>query len=72
MLLLPVIVFYLLAINEVSYGARIGVLCGFTVAFNGALLAMTNIKKHELFGASAAYCAVLVVFLGNLPHERQQ
>lgn len=58
-LLIPVIVFYILAIHKVSYGGRIGALSGFTIAFNAALLMMTNISKHELFGASAGYVDLL-------------
>ena len=55
MLVLPVVVFYILTNYNVSYGGRIGVLCGFMVAFNAALLTMTNVSRQELFGASAAY-----------------
>ena len=67
LLVLPVAIMY-----EVTDIARrqspldaMGVLIVFTLIFGMAVSAMTTAKRHELFGASAAYCAVLVVFLGN-------
>ncbi|PVH82395.1 hypothetical protein DL98DRAFT_653150 [Cadophora sp. DSE1049] len=44
----------------------IGILAVFTVAFSGALSAFTRAKRHEILASSAAYCAVLVVFIGNV------
>jgi hypothetical protein len=44
----------------------IGVLLVFTLAFSAALSLFTRAKRHEILGAAAAYCAVLVVFLGNI------
>jgi len=38
----------------------------FTMAFSIALSLCTRAKRHEVFAATAAYCAVLVVFLGNI------
>ncbi|CAI6331467.1 unnamed protein product [Periconia digitata] len=38
----------------------------FTMAFSVALSLFTKAKRHEVFAATAAYCAVLVVFLGNM------
>ncbi|KAF2120818.1 hypothetical protein BDV96DRAFT_595227 [Lophiotrema nucula] len=47
--------------------ARVGALCGFTIAFAIALITLTTAKRHEVFVATAAYAAVLVVFIsGNL------
>ncbi|KAF7508635.1 hypothetical protein GJ744_009027 [Endocarpon pusillum] len=37
----------------------------FTLLFSTALMVFTKAKRHEMVAASAAYCAVLVVFLGN-------
>ena len=37
----------------------------FTLIFGMAVSSLTTAKRHELFGASAAYAAVLVVFIGN-------
>ncbi|KAF2730342.1 hypothetical protein EJ04DRAFT_500711 [Polyplosphaeria fusca] len=48
--------------------ARVGALCGFTIAFPVILVTLTNAQGHEVFVATAAYAAVLVVFIsGNLP-----
>ncbi|KAH7348547.1 hypothetical protein BKA65DRAFT_605900 [Rhexocercosporidium sp. MPI-PUGE-AT-0058] len=44
----------------------IGILAVFTVAFSGALSVFTRAKRHEILASSAAYCAVLVVFIGNV------
>ncbi|KAF2653324.1 hypothetical protein K491DRAFT_603067, partial [Lophiostoma macrostomum CBS 122681] len=38
----------------------------FTMAFSMALSLCTKAKRQEVFAATAAYCAVLVVFLGNI------
>ncbi len=43
----------------------IGVLVVFTLLFGLATCALTSAKRQELFAASAAYCAVLVVFVSN-------
>lgn len=42
-----------------------GVLIVFTCVFGMAMSSLTTAKRHELFAASAAYAAVLVVFIGN-------
>ncbi|KAK5728588.1 hypothetical protein LTR15_001725 [Elasticomyces elasticus] len=44
----------------------IGILLVFTLLFSAAMSLFTSAKKHEILGAAAAYCAVLVVFLGNV------
>lgn len=67
LLVLPVFAMYRLT----SFGDRsstfdaIGVLVVFTLLFSAAMSLLTQAKRHELFGASAAYCAVLVVFISN-------
>lgn len=43
----------------------IGVLVVFTLLFSAAMSCLTKAKRHELFAAAAAYCAVLVVFISN-------
>ena len=43
----------------------IGVLVVFTLLFSAAMSLLTKAQRHELFAASAAYCAVLVVFISN-------
>jgi lipopolysaccharide export LptBFGC system permease protein LptF len=37
----------------------------FTLFFSAALSLFTKATRQEVFAATAAYCAVLVVFLGN-------
>jgi hypothetical protein len=53
-----------------SSAACMGVLLGGTLAFSAILTVFTRAKRHELLAAAAAYCAVLVVFLGNVPQGR--
>jgi hypothetical protein len=45
--------------------AAIGVLMVFTLLFAAAMSLLTKARRHELFAATAAYCAVLVVFVGS-------
>ncbi len=67
LLVIPVIVMYRLT----SFGSdhatfrAIAVLIVFTLIFGAAMSMLTRAKRHELFAASAAYCAVLVVFISN-------
>ncbi|KAK4953650.1 hypothetical protein LTR10_008253 [Elasticomyces elasticus] len=44
----------------------IGILLSFTLLFSAAMTLFTSARKHEVLGAAVAYCAVLVVFLGNV------
>ncbi|KAL5320214.1 hypothetical protein ACEPPN_011015 [Leptodophora sp. 'Broadleaf-Isolate-01'] len=47
--------------------AKLGILSGLTVAFAGSLAMFTNARRQDVFAATAAYAAVLVVFIsGNL------
>ncbi|OJD28661.1 uncharacterized protein BKCO1_1230003 [Diplodia corticola] len=48
-----------------SQHARLGMLCGFTLAFAGSLALLTNARRQEVFATTAAYAAVLVVFLSG-------
>ena len=65
LLMLPVVILYLF---DMSAGIKLVVVSLFVLAFCLALSIMTNAKRHEVFAATAAYCAVLVVFLANLPN----
>ncbi|KAH8757403.1 hypothetical protein BGZ57DRAFT_644810 [Hyaloscypha finlandica] len=50
-----------------SPNAKLGMLSGLTVAFAGSLALFTNARRQDVFAATAAYAAVLVVFVsGNL------
>lgn len=67
LLILPVVAMYRLT----SFGRvastfdAVGVLIVFTLLFSAAMSLLTKARRHELFAASAAYCAVLVVFISN-------
>jgi len=49
-----------------SNAACIGVLIVATLVFSAILSLFTKARRHEILGASAAYCAVLVVFIGGV------
>ena len=68
LLVLPVFAMYkLTTIGKGTHGTfdAIGVLVVFTLLFSAAMSCLTKAKRHELFAAAAAYCAVLVVFISN-------
>ncbi|KAH9869038.1 hypothetical protein J1614_008115 [Plenodomus biglobosus] len=71
LLVLPVVALYELT----SVGKRtstfdaVGILVVFTMLFCAAMSLLTKAKRHELFAASAAYCAVLVVFISNFKND---
>ncbi|RFN44605.1 hypothetical protein FIE12Z_11149 [Fusarium flagelliforme] len=48
-----------------SRAAILGMICAFTVAFALSVGLMTDAKRAEIFAGSAAYAAVLVVFVSN-------
>ncbi|KAH7412874.1 hypothetical protein BKA64DRAFT_740624 [Cadophora sp. MPI-SDFR-AT-0126] len=43
----------------------VAILLTFTCTFSVVLSQFTRVKRHELLASAAAYCAVLVVFIGN-------
>ncbi|PSN62495.1 hypothetical protein BS50DRAFT_603216 [Corynespora cassiicola Philippines] len=51
--------------NQKNTFDAVGVLIVFTLLFSAAMSLLTKAARHELFAASAAYCAILVVFIGN-------
>ena len=52
---------------------KLGLIAGYTVAFAMAIGLVTNAKRAEIFGACAAYAAVLVVFVsGDLANGKSQ
>ena len=67
MLVLPVFAMYALSDmgTRASAFEAISMLILFTLLFGFAMSLLTKAKRHELFAASAAYCGVLVVFIGN-------
>ncbi|KAF1939945.1 hypothetical protein EJ02DRAFT_351025 [Clathrospora elynae] len=67
LLVLPVVAMYRLTTigDRNSTFDAVGILVVFTMLFCAAMSLLTKAKRHELFAASAAYCAVLVVFISN-------
>ena len=58
----------IIALHFVSRpGVKLGLLAAFTLLFALSIGLLTNAGRSEMFGATAAYAAVLVVFVsGNL------
>lgn len=48
---------------------NIGLLIGFSLSFSATMGFITGAKRAELFAATAAYCAVLIVFIGNFNND---
>jgi hypothetical protein len=69
LLVLPVVAMYKLTSIRKSTFDSVGILVVFTLLFSAAMSLVTKAKRHELFGASAAYCAVLVVFISNFSNR---
>lgn len=63
----PIVVMYILNVSNSSWAvaASLVVLVAFVLLFNLAMMLFTNAGRNEMFAASAAYCAVLVVFISN-------
>jgi hypothetical protein len=74
LLVLPVVAMYKLTCigDRNSTFDAVGVLVVFTLLFSAAMSLLTKAKRHELFAASAAYCAVLVVFISNFNSSNGQ
>jgi hypothetical protein len=72
LLILPVVAMY--ELSSVSQRASpfeaIGILIVFTLLFGMAMSGLTKATRQELFAASAAYCAVLVVFISNFSTQQ--
>jgi hypothetical protein len=69
LLVLPVYLLYHMVHDIGSHDAYlvcIGLLLVFTLAFSSTLSLFTKARRHEILAAASAYCAVLVVFLGNV------
>jgi hypothetical protein len=50
---------------------RLGTIAGFTFLFALSMLLLTNSSKAEIYGATAAYAAVLVVFVSGNGNPNQ-
>lgn len=63
--LLVVAIVSLYVVNNPT--AKLGMVAAYTVLFALSIALLTNAKRAEIYGAAAAYAAVLVVFIsGNL------
>jgi hypothetical protein len=52
-------------------GAKLGILAGYTSLFAASVGGLTSAKRQEVFAATAAYAAVLVVFVsGDFDQDR--
>ncbi|CAG8950111.1 hypothetical protein HYFRA_00008345 [Hymenoscyphus fraxineus] len=67
LLLIPVYMFVTLNTSPIKVQASITFF--FAFIFATSLSGFTTAKRHEIFAATAGYCAVLVVFLGNLQQQ---
>lgn len=69
LLVLPITICYFIVTNvggNKAYGGCIGVLLFFTLIFSIFMILFSSAKRHEILATTSAYCAVLVVFLGNV------
>lgn len=69
LLVVPIWLLYHLSVTLDTNRSNIvcmGVLLVATLAFSAVLSLFTKARRHEILAASAGYCAVLVVFVGNL------
>ncbi|OTA53990.1 hypothetical protein K449DRAFT_469683 [Hypoxylon sp. EC38] len=48
-------------------GARLGIISIFTLLFGSVVALITLAKRHEIFAATSAFAAVMVVFVSNIP-----
>jgi hypothetical protein len=53
-----------------SQAISLGVVVIFVLAFPLMLIVCSRLKQQELFAVTAAYAAILVVFLGNTPVQK--
>ncbi|MCJ1401337.1 hypothetical protein MMC11_004549 [Xylographa trunciseda] len=68
LLIIPIWLLYKCSIiNTIATSPdTMGIISVSTLIFSAMLSAFTKAKRHEILAASAGYCAVLVVFLGNV------
>jgi len=63
-LTVPVVALYYIE----TISSRLWAIIAFTTLFSSLLSLSTRSRNYEIFSATAAYCAVLVVFVGNIPN----
>lgn len=64
LLFIPIFIF--LSCHTLSVKSMTGITLFFALVFATAVSVFTSARRQEVFAATAAYCAVLVVFIGNL------
>lgn len=72
LLLIPVMAMWKLSTmnEEANPFEAIGILIVFTMLFGFSMCFLTKASRQEIFAASAAYCAVLVVFISNFTTQQ--
>ena len=63
--LLFVPIYSLFHVSKSRPGTAMGLIAMFTILFAGIIALVTNAERGEIFGATAAYAAVLVVFVSG-------
>lgn len=63
LLTIPIVALYSIEAMK----TRLWTLAIFTAIFSSTLCWLTESRNYEILTATAAYCAVMVVFVGNLP-----
>lgn len=51
--------------GQKAHGKRLGILAGFVLAFAFCVMLFTGAKRTDTFAATAAYAAVLVVYVSG-------
>lgn len=69
LLLLPVFLFLSIDLTPKTMA---GLTLAFAFVFATSISVTTNARRQEVFAATAAYCAVLVVFIGNIQQRQWQ
>lgn len=69
LIVLPINILYRLTDGTNTWyrtALSIQVILVFTLCFSVSISLFTGAKRHEILASAAAYCAVLVVFIGNI------
>jgi thiol:disulfide interchange protein len=54
---------------EVKFKRKLAALTVFTALFGGWIMFFTSARRFEIYGATAAHAAVLIVFIGADPGD---
>ena len=53
--------------HDIVFKRKLGITTAFTAVFGAWVAMFTSARRYEIFGATAAYAAVLIVFIGAAP-----